>query len=427
LRACNIILASFGIMLGSIGSTNAENNLTVRTGLGYEYMSQEFFLDAQELYGSDSLELTTQLKTTYLDDFKGQLTLNYTPYDDYRLELRGSAEQTPNQLRLRLSTNYRPTLGSVKLNWSAEVERRDDQSDKSDGNYGYVSGYGRSKVTVPVSKALSIWGALRTDFIYFDTIQTDMYDYYRIGGQLGMTHTFSNFSSLTLNLFMTGREVSLSVEQDYLSSGLEGSFFGFYARGQMDALIRIETRDYEQEADLGDYRRVELMIANRHSLSERIFAREELEIETLHYDTTSILPQDYKRAELTLLAGLSRDSWSIATGPEIELLKEQTSGDYTVGEEYAEVGLKAQLDIILPGKVFISLESVFGRRNLTSEGTGDITLSDFNYERFNLLADINIIHGFSLNVLAAADWEWHDQSDENSRMYLVSTSLTRSF
>jgi len=414
-------------MLGSIGSTSAGTGLTVRTGIGYEYMSQEFFLDAQELSGSDSLELSTQLKTTYLDDFKGQLSLSYSPYDDYRLELRGSAEQTPDQLRLRLSTNYRPTLGSVRLNWSAEIERRDDRSAESDGDYGYVSGYSRGKITVPVSNAVSLWGALRSDFVYFDLIQSDLYDYYRVGGQFGMIHTFSNFSSLTLNLFMTGREVTRSVEQDYLSSGFEGSFFGFYTGGQIDALMRVETRDYEQEVDFGDYRRVELMVANRHSLSEQFFAREELEIETLHYDTTSILPQDYKRAELTLLAGLSQDSWSIATGPEIEALREQTSDDYTVGEEYTEVGLKTQLDIVMPGKVFISLESVFGRRNLTSEGTGDVSLSDFNYERFNLLADVNLVHGFSLNVLAAADWEWHDQPDENSRMYLISTSLTCSF
>ena len=424
MRACWIILASFGITLGSIRSTVAETGLTVRTGLGYEYMSQEFFLDTQELSGSDSLELSTQLKTTYLDDFKGQVTLSYAPYDDYRLELRGVAEQTSDQLRLRLSTDYRPTLGSVKLNWSAEVERRNDRSTGSDVDYGYVSGYGRAKITVPVWKAVSLWAALRSDFVYFDSIQPDLYDYYRAGGQLGMVHTFSDFSSLNVNLFVTGREVARSVDQDYLNSGLEGLFFGFYAQGQVDALMRYEIRDYEQEAELGDYRRAEFTIANKHSLRERFFAREELEIETLRYDTADVLPQDYKRVELTLLAGLSQDSWSIAAGPEIEALQEQASSDYAVGEEYTEIGLKAQFDIILPGKVFASLESVSGRRDLTREGESDVALSDFNYERLNLLADVTILSGLSLNFLAAADWEWHDQPDENSRLYLISTSLT---
>ncbi len=426
MRAHYIIAVVFGIIFGSIGSTVAGSGLTVRTGLGYEFMSQEFFLDANELSESDSLELNTQLKTTYLDDFKGQLSLNYCPYNDYRLELRGAAEQTPDQLRLRFSTSYHPTFGSVRLDWSGELERRDDQSADST-DYGYVSGYGRGKVSIPVSKAGSLWGAVRSDFVKFDKAQSDLYDYSRVGGQFGMTHTFRDFSSLTFNLFATGRQVALSDDQDYLSGGFEGSFFGFYAQGQIDALIRFETRDYDQVADLGDYRRSELTVNNRHSLNERFFAREELEIETLHYDTTDLLPQDYKRAELTLLAGLSQDSWSVAIGPEIGLLREQSSSEYTVGEEYAEFGLKAQLDIMLPGRLFVSLESVFGRRNLANEGSGDLTLSDYKYERLNLLADVTLIYGFGLNILAATDLEWHDQADEDSRMYLISTSLTRSF
>jgi hypothetical protein len=162
-------------------------------------------------------------------------------------------------------------------------------------------------------------------------------------------------------------------------------------------------------------------------LSERIFAREELEIETLHYDTSDVLPQDYKRGELTLLAGLSQDSWSIAAGLELESLQERASSEYAVGEEYTEIGLKTQLDIMVPGKVFGSLESVFGRRNLSAEGTAGMALSDFNYERISLMADVGLGYRFSLNILIAADWEWHDQSDENSRMSLISSSLTRSF
>ena len=428
------LILALGVTIGSIGSTDAETGLKIKVGLGYEYLSQEFFLDSvtssilsDTLAGADSLEVSAALKTTYLDDFKGQLTLSYLPFDDYRLEVRSSLEQTPNQFRLRLATNYRPRIGSVSVDWSSEIERRYDNPDSSEVDDGYFSGYGRAKLAFPVSSVLSLWSVLRTDFVSFDSAGPGIFDYHRVGVQLGMSHTFRNFSLLSLDLFAMNREVPDSSAQDYLSYGLEGSFFGFYTRGQIDAVMRFETRDYERTKDLGDYRRGEIIVRNKHSLGGSFFAREELEIEALRYDSTDVLPQHYKRVELAILAGYSRDYWSIAAGPVFELLAEQATAEYTIGEDYVESGLKAQFDLVEPGLIFASLESVTGRRDLKDEGTGDDLHSDFTFERLNLLADCSIAGGLGLNLLFSADWEWHNNPEENSLLLLISTLLYYSF
>jgi len=409
LRISVSIILALGVTIGSIGSTDAETGLKIKVGLGYEYLSQEFFLDSitssilsDTLAGADSLEVSAALKTTYLDDFKGQLTLSYLPFDDYRLEVRSSLEQTPNQFRLRLATNYRPRIGSVSVDWSSEIERRYDNPDSSEADDGYISGYGRVKLAFPISRALSLWSVLRTDFVSFDSAGPGIFDYHRVGGQLGMSHTFRNFSLLSLDLFAMNREVPDSSAQD-------------------------ETRDYERSGDLGDYRRGEIIVRNKHSLGGPFFAREELEIEALLYDSTDVLPQDYKRAELALLAGYSRDYWSVAAGPVLELLAEQATAEYTIGEDYVESGLKAQFDLVEPGLIFASLESVTGRRDIRYEGTGDDLHSDFTFERLNLLADWRIAGGLGLNLLFSADWEWHNKSEENSRLLLISTLLYYSF
>lgn len=270
-----------GATIGSTGSTKAETGLTFKVGLGYEFLSQEFFLDSLVSSGADSLAARTELRTTYLDDFKGQITLNYLPHGDYRFEMRSVLEQTPDQSRIRLTTDFRPRLGAIKLEWNSEIEWRDGPVDSVNGDPGYLSGNGRAKLVLPVSKSLSLWGQARSDFVRFDSAGYGTFDYHRFGGQFGMSQRLSSFSSLTLNLFVMNREVPDTTDQDYLSYGLDGSVFGFYDQGEVDAIGRYETRDYDRVGDLGDYCRFAISVRNRHNIRGAVCACEELEIETI--------------------------------------------------------------------------------------------------------------------------------------------------
>ena len=423
----SVLIVSICTTTSWVGSTWAGTGLSLKAGLGYEFMSQEFFLDSLESVGLDSVEIGAALKTTYLDDVKGRLSLDYIPHEDYRLELRGAYEQAPDQFRLRLSSNYRPKLGTVSLDWSSELERRDGSTASADGDQGYLSGNGRAKLTVPVSSVVSLRGQLRSDFVQFDSAGEYAFNYWRFGGQVGVLHYFSNFSSLSVDLFSMNRQVDQFSHQDYRSSGLEGSFFGFYSGGEIDAAIRYETRDYNRSPAVGDYRRSELAARNKHCLGGSFFAMEELRIEAVRYDSVAFPDVDYERAELTFLAGISRGGWSLAAGPDLELLTEQQLEDFLIGQEYVEIGLKTQFDLVRPGLLFGSLESTVGRRDLKDEAATEYLHSDFFYERLNLLADWSIAGRLSLSILLSADWEWHDNSEENSRLFLLSSGLYYTF
>ena len=406
------------------GSTLPGPGVSLKAGIGYEFFSQEFFLDSLDQAGADSLDITTALKTTYLDDLKAQIRLGYVPFEDYRLELDGYYEQTKDSYRIRGYWNYRPNLGPFRLDWNSELDWRDGTPEAGESDPGYLTGSGRAKLALPLSRSTSLWGRGRAEFVRFDSAGAGAFDYRRITGELGTSHTFSSYSMLSGSGFVARRIVPDSPAQEYRSIGLDGSFLGFYPDGEIDVLSRYESRDYNRPGAIEDYFRWELDIRNRHNLSERFFAREEVELEIIHFDTTSYLTSDYRRIETSIMAGITGPASSVAAGPRLEILDETQTDPYVIGEDYVEYGMKAQLDLIQPGQLFASLETVTGVRNLRDEGNTDAPQSDFIFERLNFLGDWSPAGRLSLNLLLSVDWEWHDNSDENSRMVLLTTGLS---
>ena len=99
-----------------------------------------------------------------------------------------------------------------------------------------------------------------------------------------------------------------------------------------------------------------------------VIGRVELELESIRFDTTEYLVKDYFRLESALLLGLERGPWTLAAGPHLQVLSESQAADYALGEDYVEPGLEVDLEVLLPGRLFGSIESVTGYRNLTDEG-----------------------------------------------------------
>jgi len=426
-KAVSAAALIFCVLLGSTGSTPAETGLRLTAGIGYDYLSQDFYLDSLARTGSDSLDIITSLKTTYLNDFKGRLALDFVPYDDYRLDLKGVFEGTEDSYRFRLFSNWKPSIRSLRFDWSSEIDWRDGPVDADEGDPGYFSGNGRLRLSLPISRNVSLWSRAKGDFVAFDSAGFEVYDYYRLGGEAGISHTFGGFSTLSVSTFVAGRRVSDAPDQDYSSIGLDGSLLAFYARGEIDLVTHYESRDYNRPGGLDDYSRLELDAHNRHTLGGVFYARQEFELEAIFFDTTDYFTSDYQRFKAVFLVGLSRAKWAAAAGPCLEILSEEQTDDFVIGEAYSEIGLKLQLDLILPGRLFGSLESTTGRRDLKDEGSIDAAQSDFTFERLNVLADWTVAGGLSVNFLASADWEWHDNPDENSRLALLSASINYAF
>lgn len=413
------------LLLLPLGAAPQAGEWSVKAGLGYEYLNQEYFLDSLSSGADDTLAVATALSTTYLDDLRGELALTYRPSGKRTYELRSSYEQTPHQLRLKFAGDFHPKVGSGRIDGTAELDWRHSLDDSVAAGDEYLYGYTRAKYVLPIREHVSLFWQLRGEFVDFDSTGSYAFDHYRAGGSFGLHRQFGGLSSLDVSGFVMGRDVPDSIRLSYLSYGLESSLFSFYDRGDLDALLRFEVRDYNSIGNEDDYVRLELTARHRLDLGYPWFTRQETEIEGNWFDEPDDLSGDYGRYRLAVLGGVDNQVVSFALGPQFELLWQK--GDAAFAEDYIELGLEGQLDIMKASLMFASVESDLGKRNVKDEGEEDALRSDFVFERLNILADLTILPRLSLNALISAEWEWHDQEDENSRLILVSTGLSYTF
>ena len=162
---------------------------------------------------------------------------------------------------------------------------------------------------------------------------------------------------------------------------------------------------------------------NRIRISEKWFSRQQIETELTLYHPDDLINVSYSQTRMAILGGYEKDYFSLALGPTFELLNERDY-EYSTGEDYTEVGMRLSIDLLTPGILFASTEFTTGRRNLTTESA---LQSDFTFERLSLIGDLSFTSALRLSLLVSAEWEWHEQTEENSRLYLVSSNLTYEF
>jgi hypothetical protein len=415
-------VAAFLILLApALGQGADIDRFSLSAGIGYELVSQEYFLDSLVQVGLDTLEATVTLRTDYLDDLKGMLRLCYRPFDADLLKVQAQLEQTPELLRSKLYLDSRLELGASRLTLSNEWEWRSRYEGAPESGDEYWYGALRIRMDNPVGRRWSQWIAARGSFVAFDSTASFNYDYYRLEGQAGLSHTFADFSLLSGYLFVSGRRVADSSRLNYTSYG--ANFFGMmlHANGDLDLNARVEHRDYNQDEGQSDYTRLEIYGRNNIRTSGRLGFRQELDLDYSVFDDSDFVNADAFRLEVIALGGLTGMTWSVLAGPEFAVLWEQET-EFAGRSDYLEGGLQLAVDYISTSLALVSLESTFGKRNYKFDS--DLSLqTDYWYERLSLLGDVSVSGGLSFNVLASAEWEWHAQEDENNRIVLLSSTL----
>jgi hypothetical protein len=401
----------------------AASDLSMKAGLGYDFFSQQYFLDSAILSGPESLYTTWSLENNYLDDQKGMFSLTYRPFEDRRLEMTTRYEQTGDFMRLKCLSDYSGYWGSKKMSLNTQVDWRHRYHGTASFGDSYIYGYGRGRLSVPMTGSISGTGQLQGEFVRFDSTSSLSYNYYRLGGKLGAEKLFRNFSYGNISLTAMSRRVPDSAQLNYLSLGIEGSLFAFYRGGEADVFFRGEHKDYNQPDDQDDHYRFEITGRNKIRLSDDYFTEQDLDLETVKYRPEDIVNLNYTQAELALLTGLETAGLSLAIGPDFALLKEERQEFATV-EDYLETGAKLELDLISAGTYFLSFESVLGVRNLKE--SNDLQ-TDFSFARINVLGDVRILQKIDLNVLFSTELEHHDIKTNDSRIYLLSSTLSYQF
>ena len=414
-------------LIGGLGEHLEAAGFELQAGLGYDFLSQQYFLDSAAVAGVDSIFTQWALESTYLDDVKGMVAATIRPLDDYSLEFRPSLEQTKDYLRLKMAGNWRYRADRRRLDVDGEIEWKNRFD--NDGEFGddYLYGYGRTKLALPAGENSHIISQVRVEGVDFQTAGNGGFDYFRVMAKLGFEKTLADFSFVEFGLIGSARQVPDSTTMEYSSIGAEGSYFGFLPIGAADISLHYEFKNYNRADNQDDHHRFDLYLNNRIGLGSSWFVRQKVDFEAVAYSNGDWVNSDYSRVGGAALAGLEIDGLTVAAGPEMEYLnQQQLSGDDLLfdTEDYFEAGFQIDLDYFSTGGIFASVEAATGRRNLQFENDYQ---TSFWYQRVYLIGDTRVMSSLTLSVLFSAEWEWHEFKQDNSELYLLSSLLSYSF
>lgn len=416
----------------------AADSFSLRAGVGYEVVSQRFFLDSLLLTGADSLDALTTQNTTYLDDYKTFIIAETSLLDRRRWDLRLQPELSSEFFRLRLYSDNRLWLGRHSLQFNNELDRRDRYREEAEPGDEYIYGASRGRLNLALSERLTQFWQLKGSFVRFDSAADYNYNHYRLSGDVGVSCSFEDFSSLTAYLFAGTRQVADSTDQNYGTFGAEIDLLASYAGGDLDLAMRLERKDYNRPAGEDDFTRLELNGTNTVAVSPQISLRQQVDAEFVSFSDSDLINPDYFRGKVRAQAGRVADAWKLWLGPELEYLTEATTAYTSTSEDYLELGLQVDLDLLSLGTLFAAVGNSFGRRTylekdgLLLDSTGidlgfDFSLTDFYYERLSVLGDWRLSRSLGFNMLLSAEWEWHEEASDNSRLVLFSSALTWRF
>ena len=412
-----------GILAPLAAKAASGQGFSFRAGVGYDFLSQQYFVDSITVSGADSVLTQWSLTSEYLNDLKGRFEVAFRQTGKNQLELRSLYEQTPDILKLKLNSDWHRETFLGELRWRSQINWRDQYSSNGSDLGSYISGSTVARVKKPVGLNTTLWGQVQGDITNFYGSTNYGYDHFRVGGKAGVEQTLGLLSLASLNGFYLARQVADSQNLDYSSFGLEGSFSGSTERLDIDLLSRWESKDYNRPDGENDYSRFEADLLSRLALGQRFFSRQRVEAEITSYDPTDLLNNSYQRYSLTLLGGMQLGGLELAIGPDFELLRE-TVDDTSSAEDYLEAAGIADISYFSAKGMFVSLESRLGHRQL--EYTNEYQ-SNFIFYELLLITDWTIHKRVNLNLLLSTEWEWHDNTSYDNRVLLLSTGLTYAF
>lgn len=393
-----------------------------QAGVGYDFLSQEFFLDSLQQVGIDSVLVNWNFRRDYLDDLKGQLSVRYRSSDFRTLESRWQYEQTDELIRQKANLRWQPRAGAVRFDLRQEFEHRlRYRGDDKPGDQ-YLSGFTRIRARSPVGDRFGLFGQTDLDFVDFGGPLPISADYQRI--QLRAGSTFQTVRlMLELAGFGGGRRAPDSARLEYWSMGCDASAIGSIFTTEHTYLLRVERRDYNRGENEDDYTRLDFSGRTEGSIRGHLFWRVETDLEAVWFASGDQINASYERLQVVPLVGRSWGTFRAGAGPSVDVLFEQAD-EFGQGEAHREVGGRADLDYVGIGGVLASLQSQLAWRNMVQEGEFQ---SDFLVQRLSLFGDLPLAGQLRLALFFSAEWEWHEQAEDDMRVYLLSSGLTWRF
>jgi hypothetical protein len=421
-----IITALLSIFAGIVSADNP-GLFRARVGLGYDFVSQEYFTSSSRYDTSltpdpDQLLEATLLRKDYLDDKKGLIYLTLDPRRNSQYILEAGWEQTPDIYRA-LGWGH-VTVGDSDSRLEADMNLELKQRYRGETEVGEDVSVIKAKAGYRRHLSEGLEGQLRilAERVAFDSAGSLVYDYARFGGEVELDIFSRDFNSAVFSIGAEKRNVPDSSWLDYLSVRAGVGYFGSLSRTLVSADLTVEKKNFDAPEDRDDYTLMTLLASLKIPAGGTFFLKPDLSLEYFDFRADNFINEDYMLARAGFLSGWDLERLSVSFGPRLELLTIET--DLESDDDYAEPLVFAGLDLMYADRAFVILDNQLGQRTYRNNPE---YYSDFIFDRLSLIGTLKVFRSLSLDLLFSAEWEWHEIDSDDSRLYLLSTGLNYSF
>lgn len=413
-------------LAGIAAADGDPGDFNIRFGLGYDFVSQEYFTSSSRYDTSltPDADLTdiTLLSKDYLDDKKGLIYLTLNPRNEGRYVLETGWEQTPDILRA-LGRGHLTVGGKdsrLESDFDFEIKRRYHGEAEVGEDLSVFRG--KTKYVRRLSEQVESNFRLYGENVAFDSTGSLVYNYSRIGGELGFNIFSRNFNSIFLRAGVEARDVPDSSQLNFLQFRGSIGYFGALGKSQISADLTVENKNYDSPDDRDDYLLTTFYGHVKIPAGENYFVRPLASLEYFNFKSDEFINRDYLLARGGLLVGRDYNRISLAVGPKFQL--HSISSDYEADDDYLEYMAFGSADFFYSDRILCLFENQVGRRGYQND---PIYYSDFTFDRLSLIGSFRLLGTLNLDLLFSAEWEWHEIESDDSRLYLLSSGLRYTF
>jgi len=418
----------------SAGNAYDDNGLSGAVGFEYQLITQEY---QDAIYDTISVDPIEYRKTSdEIDDLFLKTNLSYRFRDPKNLfNLKTDMELSADRLIGRAESSYR--LGNYNNNLMLaglfENKTRYGNDEEYDEGYNSIEGYIKSNHTLSSRLRLMLKAGAETvifnnngQVVSEDSITQSLYssfDYTLITVTASNELSLNGFSDqLYWNIGYIRRYVPDSTEADYGHVRLNLEFTSFWTDGYISLFSELDFKDYNRSDKTDDYSALNL----NGRLNQKLNNELTLGVGSF-LDVYSFTLQDIVNRNYALFRGdvrLTRAIGASALGPiiKMEFRREEELED--LPENYSEFAGGIVFESLSGRDLFMDAEVLGGRRSYRDDYT---ILSSYTYFSSSLIASYRFWRQTSLNVLFDGTFEFHDLSENDTNLYLVSIGLTSRF
>jgi len=425
---CRIIGSALILMpvFAGITARSDPGDFSIRFGLGYDFVSQEYFTSSSRydtsLTADPDLTDVALLSKDYLDDKKGLVYLKIDPKAEGRYIFEAGWEQTPEMLRAVgwghiVLGNHRNRL-ETDLNF--EIKDRYNGEPDAGEELSIVKGKVRyaKKLSETIESSIRIYA----ENVAFDSTGSFIYDYSRVGSEAGFNILSRGFNSVFFSAGIEKRNVPDSGLLDYTLVRANLGYFGLVAESRISVDLTAENKDFNSPDNQNDYLLTTLYGDLKIPADPNYFLKPLLSLEYFNFKNDDYVNDDYVLAGGGLLLGRDYDRLSIAVGPKIELHSIAT--DFDDDDDYLEYLIFGSIDLLYSDRILCLFENQIGRRGYKND---PLYYSDFTFDRISLIGSFKIAGALNFDLLLSAEWEWHEIKADDNRFYLLSSGLNYTF